>query len=57
MNKFAGVEWRRSQTGSPIITSALAWLDCAVEADLDIGDRTIYVGAPLTAASTARRHL
>ena len=43
-NKFGGVEWRRSQTGSPIITSALAWLDCAVEADLDIGDRTIYVG-------------
>jgi flavin reductase (DIM6/NTAB) family NADH-FMN oxidoreductase RutF len=23
----------------------VAWLECAVEADLDIGDRTIYVGA------------
>ena len=44
-NKFGGIEWRRGQTGSPIITSALAWLECAVEADLDIGDRTIYVGA------------
>ena len=44
-NKFDGVEWRHGQTGSPIITSALAWLDCRVEADLDIGDRTIYVGA------------
>jgi flavin reductase (DIM6/NTAB) family NADH-FMN oxidoreductase RutF len=44
-NKFGDIEWRHGQTGSPIITSALAWLDCVVEADLDIGDRTIYVGA------------
>jgi flavin reductase (DIM6/NTAB) family NADH-FMN oxidoreductase RutF len=46
-NKFAGLDWRRGQTGSPIVEGALAWLDCAVEAELDIGDRTIYVGAIL----------
>jgi flavin reductase (DIM6/NTAB) family NADH-FMN oxidoreductase RutF len=44
-DKFADLEWRRGQTGSPIISTALAWLECTVEADLDIGDRTIYVGA------------
>jgi flavin reductase (DIM6/NTAB) family NADH-FMN oxidoreductase RutF len=46
-DKFEGLEWRARQSGSPIITRAVAWLDCAVEADLDIGDRTIYVGAAI----------
>ena len=44
-NKFAELEWRRGQTGSPVLESALAWLECTVEAQFDIGDRTIYLGA------------
>jgi flavin reductase (DIM6/NTAB) family NADH-FMN oxidoreductase RutF len=47
VNKFADLPWRRGQTGSPVLESAMAWLDCAVEAELDIGDRTIYVAAVL----------
>jgi flavin reductase (DIM6/NTAB) family NADH-FMN oxidoreductase RutF len=45
IDKFAQLAWRRGQTGAPIVEDALSWLDCRVEADLDIGDRTIYVGA------------
>ena len=45
INKFADIRWRRGQTGSPLLEDALAWLDCSVEAELDIGDRSIYVGA------------
>lgn len=46
-DKFAGLDWRRGPTGSPLLGSALAWIDCAVEAEFDIGDRTLYVGAGL----------
>ena len=46
-NKFAELAWRPGQTGSPVLECAMAWLDCAVEAELDIGDRTIYVAAVL----------
>jgi flavin reductase (DIM6/NTAB) family NADH-FMN oxidoreductase RutF len=45
VDKFAQLAWRRGQTGAPIVEDALSWLECRVEADLDIGDRTIYVGA------------
>jgi flavin reductase (DIM6/NTAB) family NADH-FMN oxidoreductase RutF len=59
-NKFADVAWRRGRTGSPVLDGTLGWLECAVETEFDIGDRTIYVaaildgnvnaaGAPLTA--------
>jgi flavin reductase (DIM6/NTAB) family NADH-FMN oxidoreductase RutF len=44
-NKLAEVRWHRGASGSPILDDALAWLDCAVEAALDIGDRTIFVAA------------
>ena len=43
-SKLAGVAWRPGQSGSPVLEDALAWLDCSVEAELDIGDRTIFVG-------------
>jgi flavin reductase (DIM6/NTAB) family NADH-FMN oxidoreductase RutF len=45
IDKFAQLAWRSGQTGAPIVEHALSWLECRVEVDLDIGDRTIYVGA------------
>jgi flavin reductase (DIM6/NTAB) family NADH-FMN oxidoreductase RutF len=59
-DKLAGLEYRRGDTGSPILPNVLAWLDCRVEATLDTGDRTLFLaevvagevgqpGAPLTA--------
>jgi flavin reductase (DIM6/NTAB) family NADH-FMN oxidoreductase RutF len=44
-SKFADLEWRRGQTGSPVLVEALAWLECTVEAAFETGDRTIYLGA------------
>jgi len=45
IDKFGQLGWRSGLTGAPILDDALSWLECRVEADLDIGDRTIYVGA------------
>jgi flavin reductase (DIM6/NTAB) family NADH-FMN oxidoreductase RutF len=45
VNKLSGVRWYRSATGSPVLQDALAWLDCTVEAELDVGDRTIFVAS------------
>lgn len=44
-DKFEGLEWHGAGTGSPVLGRTLAWLDCRVEAELDIGDRTIFVAA------------
>jgi len=38
-----------SRTGAPVLTQALAWADCRVEAKLDIGDRTLFLGEVLDA--------
>jgi flavin reductase (DIM6/NTAB) family NADH-FMN oxidoreductase RutF len=45
IDKFAELEWRPSlATGSPVITGALAYIDCDLEAEHDAGDHTIAVG-------------
>ena len=31
-------------TGAPVLTSALAWLDCRVRQHLDLGSHTLFVG-------------
>ena len=43
-DKFAGLDWRTGVTGSPILTSVLAYIDCDLEAEHDAGDHTIAVG-------------
>jgi flavin reductase (DIM6/NTAB) family NADH-FMN oxidoreductase RutF len=42
-DKLEGLAVGAAMTGSPILTEALAWLDCRVEARMDTGDRTIYL--------------
>ena len=44
-DKFAGVEWRTSTLGSPILAGATAWIDCTLHASHDGGDHLIVVGA------------
>jgi flavin reductase (DIM6/NTAB) family NADH-FMN oxidoreductase RutF len=44
-DKFAGVEWRSSPLGSPILAGATAWIDCTLHASHDGGDHLIVVGA------------
>jgi flavin reductase (DIM6/NTAB) family NADH-FMN oxidoreductase RutF len=43
-DRFARGEWTTAQTGAPILTDSLAWLDCSVHSKLRAGTHTIYVG-------------
>jgi flavin reductase (DIM6/NTAB) family NADH-FMN oxidoreductase RutF len=42
--KFEGVDWRPAATGSPILSGAMAWVDCRIEQVFDSGDHQIVVG-------------
>ncbi len=45
-DRFAGVETRPAHNGSPILTEALAYLECRVESRMDCGDHwLVYVVA------------
>src|SRR6476661_3836181 len=44
-DKFAGVGYRSSPLGNPVLDDALAWLDCELHAEHDGGDHTIVVAA------------
>jgi flavin reductase (DIM6/NTAB) family NADH-FMN oxidoreductase RutF len=45
IDKFAGVEFGLSPSGSPLLPGAVAWLDCSLEADYEGGDHVIAVAA------------
>ncbi len=46
--KFDGLEWTPAPiTGSPVIEGVLAWLDCRLEREVELGDHSLVVGAPL----------
>jgi flavin reductase (DIM6/NTAB) family NADH-FMN oxidoreductase RutF len=44
-DKFAGVAWRPSADGLPLLhEDALAWAECDVEQELEVGDHVIFLG-------------
>lgn len=43
-NRFHGVPWRTEVTGAPVLSVALAWVDCRVEAIYPAGDHSIALG-------------
>lgn len=43
-DRFADGDWATAATGAPILTDALAWLDCTVYSRFAAGSHTIYVG-------------
>lgn len=43
-DRFAEGAWETAFTGAPILTNALAWLDCKLYAHYPAGTHTIYVG-------------
>jgi flavin reductase (DIM6/NTAB) family NADH-FMN oxidoreductase RutF len=53
VDKLSGIDAYDSPNGSPILADALSWLDCRVEAQLDTGDRTIFL-AQVLGAGVAR---
>ncbi len=43
-DRFSGGNWSSAETGAPVLTDALAWLDCRIHARYPAGTHTIYVG-------------
>jgi flavin reductase (DIM6/NTAB) family NADH-FMN oxidoreductase RutF/DNA-binding IclR family transcriptional regulator len=43
-DKFAGVPWRLSPQGSPVLEGALAWIDCGLARVDEAGDHLIVLG-------------
>ena len=42
-DKFEGLELRQGTTGAPLLTDALACLECRVETQMFTGDRIVYL--------------
>ena len=51
VDRFASDEWSTAKTGSPLLATALSWLDCSVVSAYEGGDHTIFVGEVLAAAT------
>lgn len=43
-DRFTVGEWDTAVTGAPILSNALAWLDCTIYARYTAGTHTIYLG-------------
>jgi flavin reductase (DIM6/NTAB) family NADH-FMN oxidoreductase RutF len=43
-NRFAGVGYRESRFGIPLLDGALAHIECAMHAAVEAGDHTIFIG-------------
>lgn len=43
-DKFAGVDWTPTATGSPGLTAAALWVDCHLDEILTVGDHILVVG-------------
>ena len=42
-NKLEGLDYKRRETGSPILTDCWGWLDCRVVNAMDGGDMTCFL--------------
>ena len=57
-DKFAGVPWRPSRTGQPVLEGVVAWIDCELWAEYDGGDHTLVAARVLDlGADPGRRPL
>jgi 3-hydroxy-9,10-secoandrosta-1,3,5(10)-triene-9,17-dione monooxygenase reductase component len=55
--KFAGLAHSPSpHTGSPVLDGVLAWIDCALEREVELGDHTLVVGATRELAVAEAAH-
>ncbi len=43
-DKFAGVSWRASATGAPLLDGVLGWVDCTIYAVHEAGDHYVVIG-------------
>ena len=58
VDKFAGVPWRPSRLGQPVLEDVVAWIDCELWAEYDGGDHTLVAARVLDlGADPGRRPL
>lgn len=43
-DKFAGLGWRSTALGSPLLDGVLAWIDCEIESVTEAGDHECVIG-------------
>lgn len=43
--RFGAGDWTTAATGAPVLTDALAWLDCTIHSRHRAGSHTLYIGA------------
>ena len=55
VDKFAGVPWRPSALGSPVLDDVVAWIDAELWAEYDGGDHTLVVARVLDLGADGRR--
>ena len=48
-DKFADVAWHKGKSGSPVLDTAVAFLDCKVETIVESGDHRIVLGEVIDA--------
>lgn len=48
-SKFAGVSWKPSPLGNPLLAGAVSWFDCELSEAPAIGDHRLVVGAVVAA--------
>src|SRR5581483_8835730 len=49
-DKLDVIPWQPSANGNLVLTDTPAWLECRVEASLDMGDRTLFLAEVLDGA-------
>jgi flavin reductase (DIM6/NTAB) family NADH-FMN oxidoreductase RutF len=54
-DKFAGVTWRSSPQGAPVLDGVVAWIDCRLWAEYDGGDHTLVAARVLDLGADAGR--
>lgn len=42
-DRFAGFDWAVGENGAPLLTDALGWLECQVQAEYPAGDHTVVI--------------
>lgn len=45
IDKFADTDWTAGVTGSPVLSQAMAFVDCSLVREVDAGDHTIAIGS------------
>ncbi len=57
IEKFAGIQWRMGEHGSPLLDRVIGTIECKVTLSYEGGDHTIFLGEILSATAKGDRPL